>query len=272
MKKFTNVWGEGGEAASIKFFAESVLELTNIYSAAVYQHRTLSTALKAVELSDAVWDVFLKIVKKPFLSPMISEYIAAIDQDPIVAHMTVQHGIPKDALKFRIDDPLEKISSRLRLFTELLSPGYSEAAADLIVNLCKSAHQEKAKLRKCADNYISDRVAAGVSRDYLHISAKRAFSVIDVAGLERERLQIFFDYCEQGGGSYEILLILPKATAEIFGATFLATVLSVKEELPLYFQKSIAELDSVPETSRYVILDAFPGSDPFSAVRDTRKS
>lgn len=206
MNVMKNIWGSDNIASCVKFFAESVLELTNNYSAASHRHRTLSTVLKAAELKEAILEVRKRVVKKPHLTPMVEEYIDAITSDPIISFMLDKRGLSEDVLKFKLEDSTEKIYAKVTIFLDLFSKNYGDSAVNLIKSTCESTAREKEKIRKCADNYISHLINQGYSREYIHISAKRRFSLRDMNGNESDELSQFFHYFKGVRKKYDVLI------------------------------------------------------------------
>jgi len=271
VKILENDWGDDNVATSIKFFAESIIELTNRYSAASYRHRTLSTVAKAEELRRAVGEVASRIVKKPYLTPMIEEYSHSLSADPIVAAVLSDKNVSVDILKVRIDDSLERISAKLALFFDLVSDKYYAVAQALIKRICGSGGREKELIRKCADHYVSYAVGKNFAREYIHIAAKREFSIVDVKGSEVRALDDFFQACDKGKRSYEILISVDDRAGRDLALTLPADLYKSTEDLPNYFRYGAFGKHALTTTGAYVVFREIPGSDPFRAITNLKE-
>lgn len=277
MRVLSNAWGNDSVAANVKFFGESVLELTNWYSAASYRHRSLSTTSKSRELAEAVGEVSKRVVKKAYLGPILDEYSEAIVKDPIVDSILRSKGLSADLLGVSMDFSLETISAKLKIFHDLIDGTYSKAAIDLIVANCSSPGKPKELLRTCADNLVSHFVMTGISREHIHISAKREFATVEMAGDEIAACLRFFSACERSEERYDILISTTNTLANRLSSILSAHAHQSIETLPPHFRygafgkpasKKHAPKRAPNKAGPFALVPGMPGSDPFAAAKN----
>ena len=279
MRVLRNAWSTSTVAANVKFFGESVLELTNLYAAASYRHRSLSTISKARELIDAVGEVSKRVVKKAYLTPILEEYSEAVNKDPVVDSILRSKGLSADFLGVSMDFSLETISAKLKIFHDLIDDAYLEAAKDLIVLNCRSDGKPKELLRICADNYVSHLVTIGKSREHIHVTAKREFATVTMDGDEILSLVRFFATCEQTDETYDIMISTTNTVAKRLSSILSADIHQGIETLPPHFRygafgsthsRRYGSKKAQAESGPFAVIPGMPGRDPFTAAKNLK--
>ncbi|WP_152612153.1 hypothetical protein [Leisingera sp. ANG-S5] len=269
MKRLRNAWPAGNEAAMVKMFAESILELTDRYSFESYRHKTLSMCAKSLELKTALQDVRLKSISKSALEPMLEEFSSSIKSDLVVEKITQEKGVPLSVLCVSASDTLEKISASLGIFSKIVAPSYEKFAIRYLLEMCGSGKREKGKIHSCASLYVSHVVGEGRSRENIHITAKRVFSINDISEDPLQSAREFFSSMSKREKVFDILIPGSKKACEYLSDTIGAQSFSSAAELPAHFKWSIPE-GMRNGSSNYVILSGFPGWDPFSMARTVK--
>jgi len=270
MRVLENSWSTNGPARAVKFFAESILELTNIYSAPSYRHRTLSTVSKAHELKRGIRDVMLRVVKKPHLTPIIEEYSDSLQLDPVVNLTMEFKGLSSDLLILKMSDSLEKMEAKVDLFFDLVASEYEKTCTNMIKHLCAFESKEKTLIRICADHYVACKLKNGVSREHIHISAKREFSIISNAGDELPALMRFINACDGKERRYDLLINSPNGIGSILESTLNVENYKNKDDLPAHFRFGAFGKRSLSDEGDFSIVKGIPGKDPINAIRNLK--
>lgn len=269
MKKLVNTWGNSNQCAMVKTFAEAVLELTDKFSFESYRHKSLSLSAKARELGANLSEVSKKVVSKPALEPMIDEFNSSVSADRVVSRITFEQKIPPSAIDIRKTDTLESIQAALGIFSRLITPKYQKTAEKMILELCAGEAREKSAVKDCANLYVTHLLGNGSSREHVHLSAIRAFSIAEIDADPLEQVSSFFAEATPRQRNFEILIRCNKKTSEYWSNTLGSPCFDKAAELPKYFQYCLP--DSMKNgKSSYVILPEVFGLDPFSAAKSAK--
>jgi hypothetical protein len=250
-------------------FGECILELTNLYSIPSHRHRSLSTTAKARELMRSIRDVGKRMLPKPSLRPMIEEFEESVDADPIVRSILERNHIPRAALNISETDSLEKMIASVEIYLDLVAPAYASEAEDLIVKLCDSTKIQKSQLRTIADLYVSHLVGVSLSRETLHIIAKREFGICQVDD-PMLALKEFFRALSTRSSHYDILVSASEEVCGYLATSLRPEVYKKRNDLPDRFRLACFGRNGSSSDGPFILLRDLPGADAFLAVRNAK--
>lgn len=256
-------WPSDQQSECIKAFAERVLELTDKYVIASYRHRTLATNDKATELSKWVGDVKERLVPKPTLNMMIEEYNNSIQNDPIVQKICEARDVPTESITFNESASLEKMEASLRIYRKLIHPDYGITAKFLIERIARSEPKKKSEIISLAESFVPYVITSGMSREFLHITAKREFFLTPQDTPAFTRLMSFLREISVERRKFDILLDCDGDIADNYKFNLREEPINL-DDLPMHFksfQKS--------RKGNYFVLEQ-EDTDPFSAARTAK--
>ena len=263
MHRRLNVWPTTGGSINYKLVAEIFRELSDIRSWEGYRCDAVCVPSKIREIIDFSGYVIRGSVPKQVLRPIIEEYNASLQADPVLSEILAGRKLQKSTFLLDESASTESIQRRAELLSNLIEGNYRAVSEARIAKICAEKENSRFELIEFCKRYVSAILGDGFEREYFSEQVVNYFYRKDIARCDKFFLDRFFKKFHHKAKEFDVFLSVNDRLASYLIDQGVFEVIDAWGKLPKHVRQARGTESAL---QKYVKFQKIPSKDPYGAA------